>query len=243
MLEINEDLHKIVCYPKFSKCEAKRRIKRLNELGIERIINFGAIKINNFRILGKGTNSIVVKAIYNGKEVAIKIRRTDSSRKTLLHEANILKKVNSESIGPILYKRSKDFLIMEYIEGFQIDNFIQASNFNEIKKVIIELLIQCRKLDKLGIDHGELSRPNKHVLITSDYKVKIIDFESASVKRNPKNLTSILSYLLYQNEIITKILKNNEHFLNIIRKILKNYKKHKKDEDFNKILSLIETVL
>lgn len=233
----------IILYPNFSESLAKRIENKLKKAGIKELISYGKIEIKGFKILGKGTNSIVVKAIYKDKEAAVKIIRTDATRKTLLHEANILKKVNVHGIGPKLYYYSKYFLILEYIEGLGINDFIEAKNKEDLKKVIIDLLNQCRILDKINVDHGELSRPNRHVLITRDLKVKIIDFESASMKRNTKNVTSILSYLFFKNNKIKNLIKEKEKFLSILRNLLSNYKINKSDENFSKIMDAIKTYL
>jgi len=232
----NLENKRILCYPNFSPELAKRIELKLIKAGVKSLISFGKYEI------GKGTNSIVIKGKFDEKEVAIKIIRTDSSRKTLLHEANILRAVNQYGIGPKLYSYSKYFLVLEYIEGIYIDNFIEESKISLIKNVIKGLLNQCRILDKIGIDHGELSRPMKHVIITKNLEAKIIDFESSSKKRNCKNVTSILSYLFFVNRRIKSLINDNEFYSYLIE-VLSNYKREKSEKNFKELIELIETYL
>jgi len=51
------------------------------------------------------------------------------------------------------------------------------------------ILEQCFSLDAVGLDHGELSRLARHVIV-SDYYPYIIDFESASTIRKTSNVTA-----------------------------------------------------
>jgi len=235
-LNFNE-FYKIICYPKYSKEEFERRLNELKDLGISELIEEGEVLVNNFKVLGKGTNSIVVKAIYKGFPVALKIRRVDSSRESLEEEAKILMKVNQINLGPKLFCFTKNFLVLEYIKGIKIGDFIKIASVENLKDVIIKILEQCRKLDSIGIDHGELSRADNHIIILENFEVKIIDFESSSYKRKCKNLTSIISYLfLKNNNLLSKL--NIEK--NVLIDLLKLYKKSNNEKIYYKILELIK---
>jgi putative serine/threonine protein kinase len=184
----------LICYPKFSKEEFEKRYAELKSLGIEELVEGGRTIILGYKILGKGTTSLVIKAIYKGKTVALKIRRTDSNRESMYEEAKILEMLKNKNIAPELFAYSKNFIVMEYLEGRNIDEFIMNANSIELIKAIKKLIEHCIILDKLGIDHGDLSNASDHVIVYDD-EVRIIDFESASLNRKPQNLTSIISYL------------------------------------------------
>jgi putative serine/threonine protein kinase len=64
-----------------------------------------------------------------------------------------------------------------------------------IRAVATALLDQCFSLDVAGLDHGELSRLARHVIIAE--KPYIIDFESASNKRKTCNVTAAQSIFLF----------------------------------------------
>ena len=62
------------------------------------------------------------------------------------------------------------------------------------------VLNQCRRLDILGLDHGELSDLRKHVVVAEGVPW-ILDFESASTGRRPRNVTSAAQYLLVGGKV------------------------------------------
>src|SRR3990170_3084464 len=76
-----------------------------------------------------------------------------------------------------------------------------------VKTTVKTMLEQCRKLDSLGLDHGELSRAHKNVLVTGDDRPWILDFESASISRRPSNFTSLTQYLFLGGGMARKVCR------------------------------------
>ena len=83
----------------------------------------GPTTLGKLAILGKGYVGVVVLAKKNNKQVALKIRRTDSQRKNMKNESILLKLVNSVNVGPKMIAVSKNFLVMEYLEGDKISKW------------------------------------------------------------------------------------------------------------------------
>ena len=133
-------------------------------------------------ILGKGYVGIVVLGKIGRKKVAVKIRRNDSPRKNLKKEAELLKIINKHKIGPKLIASSKNFLVMEYLDGEKIGDWVDGlkkkGSSTQLKIIIKKVLEDCYSLDRIGLDHGELSNLTKHVIIGK--KITIIDFETVS---------------------------------------------------------------
>ena len=113
----------ILVYPKGTKAQTKSRIKELQNLGVESISFQGELKIGTTSVLGKGYVGIVVLGKLGRKKVAVKIRRSDSPRKNLNKEAQLLQITNRCGVGPKLIDFSKNFLVMEYLEGEKIGNW------------------------------------------------------------------------------------------------------------------------
>ena len=111
-------------YPKGTKAQIKSRIKELMALGVESISFQGKLEIGTISILGKGYVGIVVLGKIGRKKVAVKIRRNDSPRKNLKKEAELLKIINEYKIGPKLVTFSKNFLVMEYLDGEKIGDWV-----------------------------------------------------------------------------------------------------------------------
>lgn len=221
------DLKHILCYPLYKEEEFKKRVNTLNSYGIK-LLNFGKSKINNINILGKGHAAVVLKGLMNDREVAVKLRRIDSKRDTMLKEAYNLKIANSIRIAPKLFYANDEMLIMEYIEGNTIRELIEEGAIDTIKVASRYILEKCFMLDLIGLDHGELSRMDKHIIIKD--RVEIIDFDSASF-RKVSNLTSAIQYLI----------KNKIYSIDGFE-LLREYKVCVCKECFKNILSALKVI-
>ena len=239
-----EPYSKILGYPNATNRQIKSRIKELEKLKIKSICLTGPTTIGNLEILGKGYVGIVVLVKRGSKEVALKIRRTDSQRENMKNESVLLKLVNSVNVGPQIIDVSKNFLVMEYIEGEKFSNWIEMLNgsgsVNKLKSTIKNVLEDCYRLDQIGFDHGELSNISKHVIVGKS-KVTIIDFESSSTKRRPSNITSITQAFFIGSGIAKqaqKIYKNSPK--EKIIDALKSYKQNKTRENFENLLKVLK---
>ncbi len=189
----NEPYASILGYPKSTKSQVKSRIKELKKLGIRAVAFHGELNLGSVNVLGKGYVGIVVLAKNKNKKVALKIRRIDSPRKEMKNEAKLLKIANSADVGPVLIDSSKNFLVMEYLDGKKIGKWVKElkgkGSSSLLKATTKKVLEDCYNLDVVGLDHGELSSIAKHVII-GKRKTTIIDLESASQKRRVSNVTS-----------------------------------------------------
>jgi putative serine/threonine protein kinase len=239
-----EPYSKILGYPNATKRQIKSRINELEKLKIKSICLTGPTTIGNLEILGKGYVGVVVLVKRGNKEVALKIRRTDSQRENMKNESKMLKLVNSVNVGPKIIDVSKNFLVMEYIEGEKFSDWIEmlkgSGSVTQLKSTIKNILEDCYRLDQIGFDHGELSNISKHVIVGKT-KVTIIDFESSSTKRRPSNITSITQAFFIGSGIAKqaqKIYKNSSK--EKIIDALKSYKQEKTRENFEKLLKILK---
>ncbi len=240
----DEPYSKIIGYPKSTSRQIKSRISELEKLKIRSISFSGPTTIGNLAILGKGYVGVVVLAKKNNKLVALKIRRTDSQRKEMKKEASLLKLVNSVNVGPKVLVASKNFLVMEYLEGIKVSEWIYllkgVGSAKKLKSTIRKILEDCFRLDQLGFDHGELSNISKHVIV-GKMKSTLIDFESSSTKRRPSNVTSITQAFFIGSGVAKKAHKiyKNSSKEKIIEK-LKKYKQEKTRENFDELLKILK---
>ena len=137
----------IWAYPKGTKSQIKSRIKELENLGVESILFQGKLEINTINVLGKGYVGIVVLGKIGRKKIAVKIRRNDSPRKNLKKEAELLKIINKLKIGPELIASSKNFLVMEYLDGEKIGDWVgglkKKGSSSQLKIIIKKVLEDC----------------------------------------------------------------------------------------------------
>jgi len=228
-----------LCYPRASEAELKSRLEELREHGVTAVEFSGNASAFNVPVLGKGFVGIVVIAHLGGERVALKIRRVDSDRAGLEHEAEMLAKANSVQVGPKLVGASRNFLLMQLVEGYLLPNWLEAhKEKNQVRSVLGEVLEQCWRLDSIGLDHGELSKAPKHIIIDKKHKPVIVDFESASVDRKTANVTSACQFLFTSHGAVAKAVAE---VLGEIRSAelidtLRRYKNERKHENFDSVL-------
>jgi putative serine/threonine protein kinase len=239
-----EPYSKILGYPKPTTRQVNSRILELEKLNIKSISFTGPTTIGKLGILGKGYVGVVVLAKRGNKKVALKIRRLDSQRSEMKSEAKLLKLVNTVGVGPKLYDSSKNFVIMEYLEGEKIGNWINslkgAGSTKKLKNVIKAVLEDCFRLDQIGFDHGELSSISKHVIV-GDKKSTLIDFESSSTKRRVSNVTSIAQGIFIGSGIAKKVQRiyrvpSKEKIIEVLR----IYKQEQSRDSFENLLKILK---
>jgi putative serine/threonine protein kinase len=237
------NLAKIVSYPHLSTSEFIKRIGEMQDLGITDVVLGGNTQIGKISILGKGSVSIVLKIRIKNKTYALKIRRTDANRKTMLREASVHQTVNTIGIGPKLFKFSENLIIMEFIDGLSIIDWIRQQHLEKRKvlNIVTNILNQCFILDMANINHGELNNLNYHIIISHSERVSIIDFESTSLNRRRSNNVTSASQSLFISGIISHYINN---ILNLMSKdsIIEKLRTYKRDQNITNFESLIQTI-
>jgi putative serine/threonine protein kinase len=233
-----EPYSSILCYPRTSDAELQSRITELKTLGVEAIEFSGKGSAFNIPVLGKGYVGIVVKARLEGDRAALKIRRIDADRANLQHEAEMLAKANTVHVGPMLITQSKNFLLMQLIEGDMLPVWLETHKKKEVmRKVLADIMEQCWRLDTIGLDHGELSKAPKHLIVDEANRPWILDFEAASDARKPANVTAVCQYLFVGASPVTTAVGNSlgERNRSGIVEALRFYKKDKSSESFDRV--------
>ncbi|MFB5597443.1 MAG: serine/threonine protein kinase [Nitrosopumilaceae archaeon] len=240
---VDEPYSKILGYPKATKRQLDSRVSELKKLGITHISFQGKTKIGTLDVLGKGYVGVVVLAKKRNRVVALKIRRFDSQREGMENEAKLLREANKVGVGPSLFDSSKNFLVMEFLDGEKIGDWINSlsgkGSVSKIKSVIRRVMEDCYNLDQVGFDHGELSSIVKHVIVGK--KICMIDFESSSTERRVANVTSATQGIF----IGSGISKRVQRLYKIppkdqIIEALRNYKKEQTRKSFERLLKVLK---
>jgi putative serine/threonine protein kinase len=232
----------VLTYPRPNLTQAKSRIKQLTQLGIERVTFEGRTKIGRLGLVGIGTVGLVVKGKGGSDEVfALKIRRTDANRASMAEEFRLTRLANRVRVGAPAYRCTKDIMSMHYVKGVELEDYVRAAtgrgSARRVRELAHALLNQCRKLDLVGIDHGQLSNLRKHVIIDGE-RPYIIDFESASQNRATKNVTTAAQFLFVGSRISPRIkrilsIKSPDEILEALRR----YKADMSDENYVRLLA------
>ena len=230
----------VLTYPHISLREAKSRVRQLRSLGVEEVIFEGHAKVGRLGILGLGTVGIVVKARAKGTLFALKIRRTDANRPDMEEEVRITLLANRIGAGPDVFGHTRDMILMKLLEAKEISEWLKdirgRGSRDEVRAMVHSLLNQCRKLDIMGIDHGQLSNLRKHAVI-AEGKPWLIDFESAGTSRKPRNVTTAAQYLFVGGAIAPAMrravgLRETES----LKELLGRYKRDPSDYSYAKLL-------
>ena len=233
----------ILTYPRPDLRQAKSRIRQLAKLGVERVTFEGRTKVGRLGLVGIGTVGLVIKGAARGDETvyALKIRRTDANRVSMEEEFRLTQLANRVGVGAPVNGFTKDVILMRYIRGVELEEYVKSSSgrgsARRVRELAHALLNQCRKLDLIGVDHGQLSNLRKHVIIDRETPY-IIDFESASQKRAMKNVTTAAQYLFVGSILSPRIkrllsMKSSEPVLEALRR----YKGDMSDENYVRFLA------
>jgi putative serine/threonine protein kinase len=225
----------VVCYPRATPSEMAVRIEELQKLGVEALEFYGKTHAHLMQIYGKGYVGIVVVAQVGGQRLALKMQRVDSERESLEREAQLLNQANSVGVGPKFIAVTKRFLLMELIDGGSFEEWLQThQDKTEVQAIVADILEQCWRLDEISLDHGEISKAPKHLLVNKTGKPYIVDFETASTTRNASNVTSVCQFLYQGNSEACQSIKqaigerNREQLVGALRK----YRKERNRKNF-----------
>ena len=237
----------VLTYPRLDLKIAKSRLQQLEDMGVEEVVFEGRTKIGRLGLVGIGTVSVVVKGLIHGRVHALKIRRVDANRPTMVEEYRLTQLANRIGVGAQVFEVTDDFMLMQLVEGEDLEEHLRAikgvGTRDRAREVLHLLLNQCRKLDLIALDHGQLSDLRKHVIMAGDTPY-IIDFESASQNRPPKNVTTAAQYLLIGGRcapFVKRLLgiRNQETVL----AALKAYKKDRSDGNYAGLLKTLGIVI
>lgn len=155
----------------------------------------------------------LVKDVLSEKEFALKFEKEKSCRKSMVEkEVENLKLANSLGIGPKLFgfDVKARAVLLEFVQGISFNTWLleKTPSKKQVKFFVNELLKQARKLDKAGLDHGQLAGKGKNILVRktgNKLNPVIIDFEKASQCRKSHNRTQLESFLFKNpNSVISR---------------------------------------
>ena len=199
----------VLTYPRISLREAKSRVKQLAKLGVDKLVFEGHARVGRLGILGLGTVRIASMA-------------------------------NRVGVGPEIFAHTRDMILMKLLESQELGVWLSKLSGRgkrlEAKTMVHGLLNQCRKLDIMGIDHGQLSNLRKHAVV-AEGKPWIIDFESAGTERRPRNVTTAAQYLFVGGALSPALRRTfGVTETEALKKLLADYKHDLSDYSYSKIL-------
>ncbi len=224
----------LISYPRFSESEYKERVAEMESLGITSIALGGRTIVNGAHVAGKGCVGLVLRAKIGSKTCALKIRRVDADRKNMDKEVALHKIANRAGVGPRLEGHTKNLVAMGFVDGKSIVDWVEGAAKNRLRKMTRSVLEQCYSLDRAGLDHGELSRLNRHVIVSD--RPCIIDFESASTARKTSNVTAAAQSIFLYGAVAGMVKKTLQADREKALLALKIYKRDQTRANFDSVL-------
>lgn len=239
------ELARLLTYPRFDEGQYVARLEELRGLGVTSLVTGGRTTIGGTRIAGKGNVGLVMRAEAGGRMCALKIRRLDANRGSMREEARLHAIANGVGVGPLLLGHSENFMLMEYAGERSIADWAAFDGGNIDKKsagtVARSVLEQCYRLDRAGIDHGELSHLDNHVIVSDDGdRATVIDFESASTGRKMGNVSAAGQSLFVSGVVAASVGKVLAVDKDRAIAALKKYKWEQTRENFDALLSIVD---
>jgi putative serine/threonine protein kinase len=227
----------LICYPRFSERDYAERLGEMRSLGIRTLFaGRGSSIVNGFSICGKGCVGLVFRAKMAGELVALKIRRTDADRGSMETEEKLLQLANSAGAGPRYLGHTRNLVAMQFVDGQSIIEWIATAQREQFRDVAKSILDQCYSLDQAGLDHGELSRLGRHVIVSGSGPC-IVDFESASTVRKTINVSSAAQAVFLHGAVAGQAKKitapvEREEVIGAIR----NYKRLRTKKSYDELV-------
>jgi serine/threonine protein kinase/Tol biopolymer transport system component len=159
--------------------------------------------LSHFRVIdriGAGGMGVVYRARDEQlrRDVAIKVLppealADEAARKRFRHEALTLSRLNHPNIETVLGFETQDgldFLIVEYVDGESLEERLRCGPMQEEEAVSLAISVAeaLEAAHSKGVIHCDLKPAN--VGVTSEGRVKVLDFGVAQVLRSPRDDTS-----------------------------------------------------
>ncbi len=227
-LSVGNEWYRVLSYPRYSRERVRSIISELSRCGITELINYGSLRLGKVNVVGRGHSSVIVlgRHVRYGV-VAIKIRRVDSKTDSLITECTLMKR--GYPVTPKVYYCSDDVIVREYVRGIELGELVdRLSNCVEASLLTLSVLTSALWLDIRSVDHKELSRPEKHIIISEGLMARVIDLESASL-RFGHNVCRVASWLLLRRRLISKLCSNvvkDDEVINLLRSYKRNPLNH-----------------
>ena len=158
--------------------------------------------------LAKGQSAGIWKVEKGGKHFAVKVEHAKSTRTRMIEkEAQLLRMANQLGVGPKVAEvdLEQGIIVMDLIQGIPLAEWIEKGDSRvSMERGLTRLFSQVRKLDKAGIDHGQLAGKLHNILMGQGDQPTIIDFEKASYVRGVHNVNALKDILLGGRTIHSK---------------------------------------
>lgn len=158
-------------------------------------------------LFAKGKRSLIYK---EGKIIIKEERKGIQAVNRTQNETHWLQVLNKYHIGPKFLKQEENKFYMEYIEGPNVETFLESASQEKKRNIFKQLLEQAFILDKLKVNKLEMHHVTKNGIVKKN-KLILLDFERCKKTPTPKNVTQVCQFLAGKG-VNKEILKKAKHY-------------------------------
>ena len=165
------------------------------------IIARGTVSIKDlegYKLIGKGADGSVFQLT---SERCIKVFEKMSTKAL---ELKALQVGQLSPVIPRLYEDGPNYIIMEYVKGISLPQFLKKEK--QLPEPIVEkILDMLNELKKIGFERRDTEA--RHILFNEDMEIKVIDLKRAfkTVRSNPTTLFTGLKKRGYLGEFMQHV--------------------------------------
>lgn len=144
-------------------------------------------KVDSAKLLKKGAEASLFLAEWYGRRAIIKVRipkkyrpkelDDDIRNYRTIHEPQLMHEAKAAGVAtPLIYLVNvpNSTVVMEYIEGQQIKQILNAAGKHERHAICVRIGESVARLHKYGLIHGDLTTSN--MILSADGRVFFVDF-------------------------------------------------------------------
>ncbi len=154
--------------------------------------------LQEYKLIGKGADGSVFQL------TADRCVKIFGNEQTKALELNALQVGQSSPVIPRLYEDGPNYIIMEYVQGISLPQFLKKEK--QLPEPIVEkILAMLVELKKVGFER--LDTEVRHILFNEDMDIRVIDLKRAfgSVRTNPTKLLKGIKKKGYLEEFLKHV--------------------------------------
>jgi len=154
--------------------------------------------LEGYKVIGKGGDGTVYQLT---SKRCIKIFEKEQTKTA---ELNALQLGQSSPVIPRLYEHGPNYIIMEYVKGISLHQYLEKEK-KLPESTVEKILAMLDELKNIGFDRHDTEV--RHILFNKEMEIKVIDHKKAfsSVRSNPTTLLTGIKKRGYLKEFMQHV--------------------------------------
>ncbi|MCL7748678.1 AarF/UbiB family protein [Halalkalibacter alkaliphilus] len=170
-----------------------------------------------YELIGRGMQGAVFKI---SDKKCVKLYPDDEHR---VWEEEVLKKIQSSSYFPKIYESDKNYLVMEYVDGITLEDYLKKKKIMP-ESITKEIIAIHKEMERLKFTDRDIYL--RHFIVINNEKIKVIDHVKSftRVRPQPKRLIKGLKKLGLLDSFLLSVKKIDYKMYRKWRKTVSKYR-------------------